>query len=239
MYELYLLRYHCYMELLTTNAVARELGISPVAVRRMVSSGRLPATKVGASLAFEPAAVYRVQREERKVGRLWSPATAWAAIEMLSGIKTELIDQPRRSRLADKIRTLDADEFHRLARGRAAVKRFHASPRASERLARLIKPSGVSAVAGKSRANRFGLAGVRRETRIEGYWGGEIEELLSRVPMQTDAGGNVVLRLAAAALTGSAVGTDVLVALDLMDSDDVRERGAGRRILDGALDHGR
>lgn len=225
------------MELLTTNAVGSELGVSPVAVRRMVASGRLPATKVGASLAFEPAAVYRLQRDIRKAGRIWSSTTAWAAIEMLSGFKTELVDQPRRSKLADKMRTLDADEFHRLARKRCEVKRFHASPRASVRLAQLIEPSGVSALSDGTRSKNFGLAGVREEGRVEGYWDGRLAVLLSQVPMQLDANGNVVLRLVAKAAMGRAGGTNALIALDLMDSDDVRERGAGRDTLNRFLHH--
>lgn len=225
------------MELLTTQAVASELGVSPVAVRRMVSSGRLPATKVGASLVFEPAAVYRLQRDTRKVGRVWSATTAWAAIEMLSGFKTELIDQPRRSKLTTRMRTLDADELHRLARKRCEVKRFHASPRASERLAHLIEPGGVSALADGTRSRRFGLAGVRSEGRVEGYWDGRLADLLFQVPMQLDGNGNVVLRLVEKAAMGRAKGADVLVALDLMDSDDVRERGAGRDTLNRFLHH--
>ncbi|GAA1365748.1 hypothetical protein GCM10009596_30210 [Arthrobacter rhombi] len=225
------------MDLLTTNEVAKVLGMAPAAVRRLASSGRLPSAKIGASLAFEPAGVYRMQREDRKIGRVWSAATAWAAIEMLSGMRTEIIDQPRRSRLAAKIQALDAAEFHRLARQRSAVRRFHASPRASTRLAGLIEPSGVMAVAAASRAARFGLAGVRSESRIEGYWTGRLEDLLSTVPLRPDAGGNVVIRLAEEAHMKRAIGTDVLVALDLMDSDDVRERGAGRNVLEEYLHH--
>ncbi|GAA1856528.1 hypothetical protein GCM10009715_00340 [Paeniglutamicibacter psychrophenolicus] len=226
------------MDLYTTAMASEELGITPAAVRRLVDSGRLQATKLAGTLLFEPASIRRLQRCSRAPGRIWSPRTAWAALEILHNRQTELIDQPRRSRLTRQLRSLEAAELHRLARNHSQLRRFSAGPRVRSGLAGNLVPTGISSIAEDTVADRFGLAGVLEEDRLEGYWVGSIESLLDRVPMALDEVGGVLVRFVDSPdLISGAVGSDAVIALDLMDSDDIRERGAGRDTLQRIIDN--
>lgn len=225
------------MDLYTTAMASEVLGITPAAVRHLVDSGRLQATKMAGTLLFEPASIHRLQRCSRAPGRIWSQRTAWAALEILHNQQTELIDQPRRSRLTRQLRSLEAAELHRLARNHSQVRRFSAGPRVRSSLAGILVPTGVSSIVRDTVANRFGLAGVLEEDRLEGYWVGSIESLLARIPMTLDEVGGVLVRFVDDQdLVSGAVGSDAVIALDLMDSDDIRERGAGRDVLQRMID---
>ncbi|MDQ0092464.1 helix-turn-helix domain-containing protein [Paeniglutamicibacter psychrophenolicus] len=220
------------MDLYTTVMASEELGVTPAAVRRLVDSGRLQATKLAGALLFEPASIHRLQRCSRSPGRIWSPRTAWAALEILHNQQTELIDQPRRSRLTRQLRSLEAAELHRLARNHSQLRRFRGGSRVRSSLAGKLLPTGVSSIAQDTIADRFGLAGAFEEDRLEGYWVGSIESLLDRIPMALDEVGGVLVRFVDDhELISGAVGSDAVIALDLMDSDDIRERGAGRDAL--------
>lgn len=220
------------MDLYTTAMASEELGITPSAVRRLVESGRLQATKMAGALLFEPSSIHRLQRSSRTSGRIWSPRTAWAALEILSGRQTELIDQPRRSRLTRQLRSMESTDFHRLARNHSQVRRFSAGPRVRSSLAGMLLPTGVSSTAQDTVAGRFGLAGGLDKDRLEGYWAGSVESLLERIPLANDEAGGVLVRFVDdPGLISGAVGSDAVIALDLMDSDEIRERGAGRETL--------
>lgn len=226
------------MDLYTTAMASEVLGITPAAVRRLVDNGRLQATKMAGTLLFEPASIHRLQRCSRAPGRIWSPRTAWAALEILHNHQTELIDQPRRSRLTRQLRSMEAAELHRLARNHSHVRRFSAGPRVRSSLADILTPTGVSSIVQDTVADRFGLAGVLEEDRLEGYWAGSLESLLDRIPIASDEAGGVLVRFVDSPdLISGAVGSDAVIALDLMDSDDIRERGAGRDTLQKIIDN--
>lgn len=224
------------MKMLTTAEAAELLGVSPREVRRLSSTGVLTGWRVGSTLLIDSADVHRRQRQSRRPGRTWSARTAWSALAMLSGSATDLIDQPRRSRLLARLRSLDATQFHALAIHRAESMRFHASERAVGRVMAALVPTGVSAIADEATAGGFGLAAVTVETRVDGYLRGGLESLIARARLTPEASGNVTVRLLPDGLTvDHLLGGRPVVALDLMDSDDVRERASGREILEGLL----
>lgn len=221
------------MDMLTTGEVAEQLRVSAREVRRLSTTGLLTGQKIGTSLVFDSAEVHRLQRQSRHAGRLWSARTAWAAVEMLSGVGTELIDQPRRSRLLAKLRQLEPEQIHRLAVRRAEVHRFHASERALVRLSGAVDPTGISVVAGEAEARRFGLAAVSTEKRVDGYFRGSLEALIRRCRLSPDPSGNATVRLLPEGLSiDHLLGSTPVVALDLMDSDEIRERASGRDMLE-------
>lgn len=222
------------MVVFSTAQAAEVLGISPGAVRRLYAAGRIPGQKIGGSLAFEPMAVHRLLREVRVPGRVWSSTTAWAAIQLLSGTKSELIDQPRRSRLVRHLRSIDATEFHRLARTHSKIFRYQATTTLALYLALALHPTGISSLANKATARRFGTAGVAHERRTEGYLSSPLGELVSQwSTLRESAVGNLVIRTTdhPEAMLQLA-GTDTLIALDLMDADDIRDRSSGHKMLD-------
>lgn len=85
---------------------------------------------------------------------------------------------------------------------------------------------------------RFVIAVYQNESRFEGHWTRTVEALLKRVPMTLDETGGVRVRIAEVSeISPHAVGSDAVMALDLMDSDDIRERGAGRNMLRMLIAH--
>lgn len=226
------------MAMVTTHNASEILEVSPGEVRRLSASGTLQPVKIGGRLLFDTNQIQRIKRMHRTAGRAWSTRTAWAAVELLGGKGTALIDQPRTSRLRSQLRDMDALRFHGLARGRCHTSRYHASPRALDRLTALAHPTGVSVLATDGGARRFGMAAVTTEHRFDGYvLGDKVDMAVNRCRLRLDPAGNVTLRaLDAAGLADRVLGSDALVSLDLMDSDDVRERAAGREMLDRLLD---
>lgn len=212
------------------------LGVTQNEIRRLQAHGSLAGQKVGGRLLFETAELNRLQHSERSAGRPWSPSTAWAALELLSGLGTSLIDQPRTSRLKRRLKELSPDQVHWLARGRARVKRFHASPRALSRVVSLALPTGDSALADDDVAIRFGLAEARNDSHFDGYLTASLDRAVSSARLREDPSGNVTLReLPTWNLAERVLGSDALIALDLMDSDDVRERSAGRQRIEDLI----
>lgn len=220
------------MVMLTTAEVAERLGVSPREVRRLSFSGMLAGQKIGTALVFDSAEVYRFLRQPRRAGRLWSARTAWAALELLGDRSTDLIDQPRRSRLLAKLRDLEPEQFHRLAVNRAKAHRFQASTRAADRLSLSLSPTGVSTVSDERVARRFGLVGVTSEKRVDGYSRGSLEELIRQCRLKPESNGNATIRILPEGLDiDHLLGSTPVVAVDLMDSDEVRERASGRDML--------
>lgn len=237
MHEQVRLRYSSCMTLLTVGEAAERLKVSDRYVRRLVEDGDVPARRLGESWFIDERALARRARRAPGIGRTWAPRTAWAAVDLLAGGNGRaFLDQPRISRLRSRLRTLTAAEMHRLAENRARPHRFHASPRARAKLADVLVPSGVSALDQSDLARRFGLAAVEGNQREEGYLLGDLEALQSRLRLDASAAGEVVIRHIPAPVYPSALlRTETVVALDLMDSDDVRERAAGREALERLL----
>lgn len=237
MHEYVRLRYSSYMTLLTVGEAAERLGVSDRYVRRLAEDGDVPARRLGDSWLIDERALARRVRRTPGTGRTWAPRTAWAAVDLLTGGNGRaFLDQPRISRLRSRLRTLTAPEMHRLAENRARPHRIHASPRARSKLADVLVPSGVAALEQSDLARRFGLAAVEGSQRVEGYLLGDFEALQSRLRLDPSAEGEVVIRHVPANVDPSALlGTETVVALDLMDSDNVRERAAGREALDRLL----
>lgn len=225
------------MTKLTTAEVADRLRVSPREVRRLAASGALTGTRFGSVLVFDGADVGRLQRQTRGPGRIWSARTAWSALELLDGAFPEMLDQPRRSRLRTRLRQLEPEQFHRLAARRAETRRFHASHGALLRLSRSLIPTGVSAAAEEAVARRFGLAAVAAEKRLDGYLRGDLSTLIEQYRLDSDPAGNAIVRLLPDLLPiDHLLGSVPVVAVDLMDSADVRERGRGRDVLKELLD---
>jgi excisionase family DNA binding protein len=217
------------MALMTTQQAADRLGVSARHVQRLVAGGDLVA--IGTDrIDAGSVAQWLAQRAGRHV-RAWEQPTAWAAIALLEGLPAPWLGQPQRSRLRSTLRDLDGAGLTARARNRADVLRYHAHPRALDRLAREIVESGATGGVGGLTAAGDRLDGYVADTALVG--------LVSRFRLETDPSGSVVLRATGMALdviTALARGPRrVLAGLDLAGSVDARERSTGVRILDRAL----
>jgi hypothetical protein len=218
------------MTLMTSSQAADRLGVSVRHVQRLVAAGDLVA--IGPDrIDADSVAHWTAHRNGRRV-RAWEELTAWAAVDLLEAGSAPWIGQPQRSRLRSALTAATGAELAARTRNRAQVQRYHAHPRALGRLARDVVPSGATQ----------GVGGLGEAVdRVDGYVDRhEIGQLERRYRLEPDPAGGVTLRLTGMpmdAVRGLAGGRrHVLAGLDLAGSTDPRERAAGQRLLERAVD---
>lgn len=216
------------MSLLAVSEAAERLGVSTRQVQHLVARGELRSLARGVVDETSVERLLAVRRGSHT--RAWAEATAWAAIALLSGSEAGWLGESQRSRLRGRLRGLGADDLVERARGRAGVSRYFAHRSATERLrAEVVDTSSAAA--------RLGLAATNA---IDGYLDTTaLKAVVNRHGLIRDDAGNVSLRATSMNLdmVHDLIGaSDVLAALDLAESLDVRERRAGIDALERALE---
>ena len=134
------------------------------------------------------------------------------------------------SRLRGRPRTIDVDELIAQTRNRAHTKRYAGHPSAVSRVRAVTASTHHS-------ARRLGLADVNA---VDAYVDAdELDSLVGAFGLVADEGGLFTLRATSmdmGAVDQLAATSDVVAALDLAESQDVRERSAGTRALGAALE---
>lgn len=215
------------MTLLGVAEAAERLGVSTRQVQHLVAQGRLRSLATG---VVDEASVERLLSvRQGSHTRAWAEATAWGALSLLSGGDASWMGRSQRSRLKQRLRTLEVADLVERARGRAAVTRYTAHARTGERLRKELVDT--SAVAG-----RLGLAAGNA---VDGYLAAsDLARVVADHGLIRDDAGRVTLRATGVDLElvrDLAGGGVVLAALDLAESLEVRERRAGLDALDHAL----
>ncbi len=222
------------MSELTTAAAAERLGVSQRQVQRLVASGEVPGRRTaGDAWVVDALAVNALSRSRPGRGRPWSPEVAWAALWLLSGIEPEWLDHRARSRLSRRLGSVDPQTLLHACRRRARVTRARVSDSFVDELAGVLVRTGASAGSG----TEHGLAAVAG--RVDGYcdeqtWP-QIERRFHTVP---DDRGNAVIRVSAlreVTTRGLLEMPRAVIAADLAESREVRERSAGLRALEDLL----
>jgi hypothetical protein len=218
------------MPLMTTQQAADRIGVSVRHVQRLVAGGDL--MSIGPDrVDAESVAQWLAQRQGSRL-RAWEEPTAWAAVALLEGRPAPWLGQSQRSRLRSILVEVTGVELAARARNRATVHRFSAHPRALDRLARVVIASGATE----------GIGGLTAAAdRVDGYVDdAALRRLVSQYRLETDPAGVVTLRatgMPADVVTELADGRHhVLAALDLAGSTDARERSAGHRLLERAVE---
>jgi hypothetical protein len=179
----------------------------------------------------DSVAQWMAQRQGSRV-RAWEEPTAWAAVALLEGRTAPWLGQAQRSRLRSALAGATGNELAARTRNRARVHRYHAHSRALSHLGRDVIASGANEGVG-------GL--VAAPDRLDGYVAhAALQRLTQRYRLQPDPGGSVTLRetgMSASVVTELASGRrHVLAGLDLAGSTDARERAAGHRLIERALE---
>jgi hypothetical protein len=218
------------MPLMTTQQAADRIGVSIRHVQRLVAGGDLVA--IGPDrVDAESVAQWLAQREGSRL-RAWEEPTAWAAVALLEGRSAPWLGQSQRSRLRSTLAEATGAELAARARNRATVHRYAAHPRALDRLARAVTGSGATE----------GIGGLTAAAdRLDGYVDDSaLLRLVTQYRLEADPGGNATLRatgMPADVVAELASGRRrVLAGLDLAGSTDARERSAGHRLLDRAVE---
>lgn len=219
------------MELTIVDAAAR-LGVSTREAQRLAQAGRLQIVRrVGRTMLVEDTSVEQRIRTAQSRGRRWNANTAWAAIELLERGTTDRLTGSARSRLKSRLVSLSAEDFARLAAGRARTMRMTQTRRRAEALEGALAVTGRSALKHGNTAARFGLAGGDSDI-VEGYvLCGDLDEVITRFGLEVEAEGEVFLHVSDQAAVTSMITT----ALDLYELGTARERSAAHEVLQSAL----
>lgn len=202
---------------------ASSLGVSDRQVRHLVARGDLFAPRRG-QVSTISLRDYVARRGEVQT-RVWSPRTAWAALELMTGGEAAWMGSSQRSRLKRELAGLDAEAVVSKLRNRAEVRSYR------------VNPGRVHLVEQDAAVVRRGEAG------LDGYVDGRVlYRLISEQQMVRVVPGNLTLRV-----LPDDVGQDfaamvisqgqVVAGVDLMASDDPAERRAGEELVTEALNN--
>jgi hypothetical protein len=216
------------MSMLGVSEAADRLGVSTRQVQHLVASGDLRSVARGLIDGSSVDRLIAVRRGGR--ARAWSEATAWGAAALLSGMEATWIGESQRSRLRARLRQMSAEELVARSRNRAVVQRYAGHASAVGRVRALTLSTHLA-------ARRLGLADVNA---VDAYVSeDELDEIVRSHALVRDASGAFTLRATTMAidLVGELVyDGEVVAALDLAESLDVRERNVGTKALQDALD---
>lgn len=152
--------------------------------------------------------------------RAWSPRTAWAALELMTGGAAAWMESSQRSRLRRELADLDPERVVSKLRNRAEVRSYRVNP------------------------TRVPL--VEAEVALVGPGDGYVDEsvlhrLISEQQMVRVVPGNITLRVLPADVGQDFAAMvishgDVVAGVDLMTSDDPAQRRAGEDMVAAALE---
>lgn len=216
------------MSMVAVSEAADRLGVSTRQVQHLIVSGELTCVVRGFVDASSVDRLIAIRRGGR--ARAWSEATAWGAIALLTGTEATWMGKSQRSRLRAQLRELSAEQLVARTRNRAVVMRYAGHPSAAGRV-RAVTVSAHLA------ARRLGLADANA---IDVYVGADkVEEVARTYGLVLDSSGTFTLRVTSIAMDAVrelVANGDVVAALDLAESLEVRERTAGTKGLERALE---
>jgi excisionase family DNA binding protein len=212
-------------DLMTIEEAATLLGLSRQRVNSLIEAGSL--TRVARGIVSRASVERYLTSRPGQRRRVWTEATAWAAITLLAGGPVHWLGAPQASRLRGILRDItDPLELVDRTRERAVVQTFSAHSSVLPRIAEDLVRTDPRIV---------GL--MESSKQIDGYLAADrLESYVNLFGLRESTDGNVVLRLT---YMDIAIVDDLarvnaipaLLGIDLTSSLDPRERGIGKRIL--------
>lgn len=216
------------MSMLGVSEAAERIGVSTRQVQHLVSRGDLRSVARGFVDASSVDRLIAVRQGGR--ARAWSEATAWGAVALLSGMDAAWMGESQRSRLRARLREINAEELVARSRNRAVVRRYSGHPSAVSRVRAVTVSTHLA-------TRRLGLADANA---VDAYVDAdELDDVVRSHALALDASGTFTLRATTMAIDVVAelvIDGDVVAAMDLAESLDVRERNAGMKALQDALE---
>jgi excisionase family DNA binding protein len=221
---------------LSVAEAAQRLGISTARVRALAQAGLLDAARVGQRWIVAPESVDRRLAAGVDQGRPLDARTAWALLWLASGdpalqrLAEGWLTPWARSRARGRLKRVHWPSLAPRLRARAAVHRLRAHPSDLPRIADEpdVVRTGVSAAA----AHGLDVAG---SGVLDAYVPARaLPDLARRYLLEASEWPNVVLRAVGVPWPfppGQFEAPALVVALDLLDSDDSRSRRAATECL--------
>lgn len=219
--------------MLTTSQAAEVLEVSAAEVRRLVCDGELTATTAGRTLLLDDDSVRRRARLAAGRGRPLDPTVAWAALWEASGEPAGWVDQRTRMRVRSWLRSRNPEAVAVACRRRAEVRDVRVLPTYRDAV---LGHEGV-AVSGLTAAGEVGAEVVAWGEHVAvAYCSSEVlTTLQERYGLSSRGTPNLSLRLpaveGAVALVARRTMPAAVVAVDLLEDDDVRTRRAGADLI--------
>lgn len=215
-----------------------QLSVSIQTVHRLAAEGELETMEgSGSRLLVTSASLRRSMQHTKNAGRPYSPQLALGMLHMLSGEETPWMNHRQRCRIEAFLSSATAEEIAWATRKRARTERLWVVEVALERIASHLI---LGAATGPSLSRTFGLADGKQ---VEGYVSAAGWERIEREfhPQQADGDDNLVVHVVDDEVAQAAQREDrrvmplAVCAIDLMDSLNPRERGAGLRTVEQLL----
>ncbi|MBT1167025.1 helix-turn-helix domain-containing protein [Bifidobacterium simiarum] len=218
--------------LLNTKEASETLGISDRRVRELADLGSLKSFKSGRRIYVTMDSVNQIKRRYRKAGRPFAPRMAFAALYMISGEHVNWLKATERYRLREHLRSSNIERLLSLCGKRALTQEYWCR---DSRLGKLLMEIRSSAATGDL-AEHFGLT---KDSRIEGYVPVDIlPEIVKSFRLRDDfTPATVKLHVTSFLPNGEGTMPLGVCAADLAESEDVRERNAGKEKLRQLLEH--
>ena len=230
---------------LSVRETARRLNVNQARVRALLKAGRLAGRRIGSQWVVQADAVsHRLDLAVSDRGRPLSTRSAWCAAALLDGHHTPWLATSERSRLRARLSqhpATDVRTYRWWLQGRASIVRYRI---AEADIAELAAAQAV-VTAGISAASHYDL-GLAFGNEAEVYVNSSVAaELVDEFFLVRSEQGNLIMHVedsgldwhqrTARLMDGVSVVPRLVVAVDLLDSDDTRSRSAGARLLEQAL----
>lgn len=234
-----------YVTEVSIREAAERLAVHPSRVRALVSAGQLTGRRVGSQWVVDLAALDRRQEivGAGATSRALSTRVAWAAAALLDGVQTDWLTTSERARLRSRLRAHDAGEWQTYSRWLTSRQTSAARYRiAEDDMDVLLATDGVVATgASAARAYRLGLG---TSGQVEVYADTALADRLIRdFFLVRSERGNALIRTVdgdwhrrtSGSAAGQTVAARLMVAADLIDTEDARSRATGTNLLNTVL----
>ncbi|WP_206666302.1 DNA-binding protein [Bifidobacterium jacchi] len=217
--------------LLTWQEAAQRLAVSERRISALCAAGLLESFSAGNGVLVTEDSVRRQARYQGAGGRPYSPDMAFAALYVLSGLEAPWLGRQQRYRLKGYLERMDVENLIRLVRRRATMIEYWCR---DSNLGMVSDSIRISAATG-SLTGSFQLAA---SDRVEGYAAADALDDIVRQCRLKQGVTPIRVRLHAADDLPAGEGPMPLgvCAVDLAESDDPRERRAGRVALQRLID---
>jgi len=223
---------------LSTAEASRLLGVGTRQVQRLVATGAITQVgTIGRVKLLDARSVQRHKLQKTGRGRPWTQATIELVLEFLSKGDTQLGTSIERSRTRKRLVQITAEGLVQGMRRRAAVQRYRASESFLDHITASVMLTGASAIdSNYALAQEFGLA-MKASDSVDGYISEKgVRQLIKSCHLVEDATGNVTLRETDMKVLLKGNFQSLIVALDLAESLDARQRAAGLRFITELLE---
>jgi excisionase family DNA binding protein len=217
---------------MTSREAAQRLHVSDRQVRRLVAAGDLRSRILGGRLLVDMGAVDQRLQSTPGRGRPMSARAAWGVLWELSGERAAWLSATERSRLRARLRTATAESLALAVRRRAVRHDLRVVPQYLEAVVEAddVVAGGISAAQSVD-ADVVGLGAAEVYCTAS-----TLDELRRRFGLSERGDANVTVRVPILQETPLLTGRDTMpaavVAMDLLESPDVRTRRAGHDVAE-------